>query len=87
MIVCAVVVPKSGSDDFQAAAFNEETLRLLGAFIRAHGSVRLSHEGEGTSASAISDCFCALRAHRSLQADTAYALPALTGDCRRSCDG
>lgn len=61
-------VPYDGMHDFQSAAYNEETLRLLGEFIRAHGSVRPGHEGEVISATTISDYLSALRAHRSLQA-------------------
>lgn len=63
-----LLVPYNCVIDFQAAAYNEETLRLLGELIRAHDSVRPGHEGEVVSASAIADYLSALRAHRSLQA-------------------
>lgn len=52
----------------RAAAYNEETLRLFGEFIRRHGSVRPGHRGEVVSASAIADYISAVRSHRSTQA-------------------
>ena len=61
-------VPHEGAGDVHAAAYNEETLRLLGEFIRKHGSVRPGHEGEVVSASSIANYLSALRAHRSTQA-------------------
>lgn len=39
-VVCAAY---NGSNDFRSAAYNEETLRRLGEFIRGHGSVRPGH--------------------------------------------
>lgn len=61
-------VPHEGAGDVKAAAYNEETLRLFGEFIRQHGSVRPGHRGETVSASTIADYISAVRAHRSTQA-------------------
>lgn len=61
-------MPHQGAGDVQAAAYNEETLRLYGEFVRAHGSVRAGHRGEVVSASTIADYISAVRAHRSTQA-------------------
>lgn len=61
-------VPHEGAGDVHAAAYNEETFRMIGEFIRRHGSVRPGHAGATVSAATISDYISALRAHRSLQA-------------------
>lgn len=60
--------PHQGAGDVNAAAYNEETFRMLGEFIRQHGSVRPGHQGEVVSAATIGDYISALRAHRSMQA-------------------
>lgn len=61
-------VAHAGAGDVHAAAYNEETFRLFGEFVRKHGSVRPGTLGKVVSASTIADYISALRAHRSLQA-------------------
>lgn len=61
-------VPHEGAGDVRAAAYNEETFRMLGEFMREHGSVRPGRVGDVLSAATIGDYISALRAHRSLQA-------------------
>jgi hypothetical protein len=60
--------PHEGAGDVHAAAYNEETFRLLAEFIRVHGSVRPGHVGDTVSAGAIGDYISALRAFRSREA-------------------
>lgn len=73
-------VPYSSSADVESAAYNEETFRLLGEFIRGHGSVRAGHTGEVVLACSISDYISAIRAFVSREAG--YSLLALGGNLR-----
>lgn len=61
-------VPHTGAGDVHAAAYNEETFRLLAEFIRRHGSVRPGARGTTVSSAAISDYISAIRAFRSREA-------------------
>lgn len=61
-------VPYSSSADVESAAYNEETFRLLGEFIRSHGSIRAGHSGEVILSCTISDYISALRAFVSREA-------------------
>lgn len=61
-------VPHEGAGDVHAAAYNEETFRLLAEFIRRHGSVRAGAQGATVSSAAISDYISAIRAFRSREA-------------------
>lgn len=61
-------VPHTAAGDVHAAAYNEETFRLLGEFIRRHGSVRPGRSNEVVSATTIADYISAIRAFRSREA-------------------
>lgn len=73
-------VSYSSSADVEAAAYNEETFRLFGEFIRSHGSVRSGHAGEVVLACTISDYISAIRAFVSREAG--YSLLVSGGNLR-----
>lgn len=73
-------LPYSSSADVESAAYNEETFRLLGEFIRGHGSVRVGHTGEVVLSCTISDYISAIRAFVSREAG--YSLLVSGGNLR-----
>lgn len=73
-------LPYTSSADVESAAYNEETFRLLGEFIRSHGSVRAGHVGEVVLSCTISDYISAIRAFVSREAG--YSLLVSGGNLR-----
>ena len=68
-------VPHEVAGDVRAAAYNEETFRLLSEVIRRHGSVRPGRSREVVSAATIADYISALRAFRSREAGYSLLVP------------
>lgn len=73
-------LPYSSSADVESAAYNEETFRLFGEFIRSHGSVRSGHTGEVVLACTITDYISAIRAF--VSRETGYSLLVQGGNLR-----